>query len=156
MGDWSVARACLPRVTTPDFTYRIDVTRPVGQRIVGMAWRGQAVDPAQPFIVATNNYRASGGGNFPGLDGSKTVFASPDNNRDVLIDYVRTAKTLTRAGNGSARSWRFAPVKTAGPVVFHSAPGKLALAREAGIDNVSELQADDGKGFALYAVDLSK
>jgi len=143
-------------VTSPDFSYRIDVTKPVGQRIVAMAWRGKPVDPGASFLVATNNYRASGGGNFPGIDGSKTVLASPDNNRDVLIDYVRAAKTLTRAANGSARSWRFAPVKTAGPVVFHSAPGKLALAREAGIDNVSELQADDGKGFALYAVDLSK
>jgi len=41
-------------------------------------------------------------------------------------------------------------------VVFHSAPGKLALAVDAGITNVTELQADDGKGFAVYAVDLSK
>jgi 2',3'-cyclic-nucleotide 2'-phosphodiesterase/3'-nucleotidase len=145
-------------VTSKDFAYRIDVTKPVGQRIVAMTWRGKAVDPAQSFLVATNNYRASGGGNFPGLDGSKTVFAAPDNNRDVLIDYVRATKTLTRAANGSVRSWRFAAVKTAGPVVFHSAPGKLALAREAGVDNVTELQADDGqeKGFALYAVDLSQ
>jgi len=145
-------------VTSKDFTYRIDVTQPVGQRIVAMAWKGKAVAPTQAFLVATNNYRASGGGNFPGLDGSKTVFASPDNNRDVLIEYVRATKTLTRAANGTARSWQFAPVKTAGPVVFHSAPGKLALAREAGVTNVTELQADDGqgKGFALYAVDLSK
>jgi 2',3'-cyclic-nucleotide 2'-phosphodiesterase/3'-nucleotidase len=145
-------------ITSKDFAYRIDVTQPVGQRIVEMTWRGHAVGPAQAFLVATNNYRASGGGNFPGLDGSKTVFAAPDNNRDVLIDYVRATKTLTRAANGSVRSWRFAAVKTAGPVVFHSAPGKLALAREAGVDNVTELQADDGqgKGFALYAVDLSQ
>jgi 2',3'-cyclic-nucleotide 2'-phosphodiesterase/3'-nucleotidase len=145
-------------ITSKDFAYRIDVTKPVGQRIVAMTWRGKAVDPAQAFLVATNNYRASGGGNFPGLDGSKTVFAAPDNNRDVLIDYVRATKRLTRAANGSVRSWRFAAVKTAGPVVFHSAPGKLDLAREAGVDNVTQLQADDGqgKGFALYAVDLSQ
>jgi 2',3'-cyclic-nucleotide 2'-phosphodiesterase/3'-nucleotidase len=143
-------------VTNKDFQYRIDVTKPVGQRIVSMAWRGKAVEPAQTFLVATNNYRASGGGNFPGLDGSKTVLASPDNNRDVLIAYVRATKTLTRAANGTARSWQFAPVKTSGPVVFRSAPGKLALAVDAGITNVTELQADDGKGFAVYAVDLSK
>jgi 2',3'-cyclic-nucleotide 2'-phosphodiesterase/3'-nucleotidase len=49
-------------------------------------------------------------------------------------------------------------VKTAGPVVFHSAPGMLGLAREAGLDNVSQVRADDGlgKGFALYAVDLAR
>ena len=143
-------------VTDPDFSYRIDVTRPAGQRIAAMTWRGKPVDPAQDFLVATNNYRASGGGNFPGLDGSKTVFAAPDTNRDVLIAFIRATKTLTRAANGAARSWRFAPVRTAGPVVFHSAPGQLALAKEAGIDNVRELQADDGKGFGVYAVDLSQ
>ena len=143
-------------ITDKDFSYRIDVTKPVGQRIAAMTWRGKAVDPQQDFLVATNNYRASGGGGFPGLDGSKTVFAAPDTNRDVLIAYVRATKTLTRAANGAARSWQFAPVKTSGPVVFHSAPGKLALAQEAGLSNVTELQADDGHGFGLYAVDLSK
>jgi len=112
----------------------------------------------QEFLVATNNYRASGGGNFPGLDGSRTVIASPDNNRDILIAYVKAQKQLTRAANGSARSWTFARVKTAGPVVFSSAPGMVALAHEAGLHNVSQLAADDGrgKGAALYAVDLSK
>jgi 2',3'-cyclic-nucleotide 2'-phosphodiesterase/3'-nucleotidase len=57
-----------------------------------------------------------------------------------------------------ARSWRFAPVRTAGPVVFHAPPGRQDLARAAGLDNVAELRADDGqgKGFALYSVDLSK
>ena len=119
---------------------------------------GAPLDLKQEFIVATNNYRASGGGNFPGLDGSKTIFASPDTSRDVLISYIRDTKQLTRKVNGSGRSWRFAPVKTAGPVVFHTAPGMLGIAREAGLDNVSQIQADDGvgKGFALYAVDLAK
>jgi 2',3'-cyclic-nucleotide 2'-phosphodiesterase/3'-nucleotidase len=108
--------------------------------------------------VATNNYRASGGGNFPGLDGSRTVVASPDASRDVLIAYVKAAKRLSREANGAQRSWRFAKVETRGPVVFHSAPGKLEIARAAGLDNVTQLAADDGlgKGFGLYAVDLSR
>jgi 2',3'-cyclic-nucleotide 2'-phosphodiesterase/3'-nucleotidase len=123
-----------------------------------LRWRGQPVSAEQEFLVATNNYRASGGGNFPGLDGSRTVIASPDNNRDVLITWVRQVKALTRAAHGSARSWRFARVETAGPVVFHSAPGMVGLAHEAGLHNVRELAADDGrgKGTALYAIDLSK
>lgn len=145
-------------ITAPDVRYEIDVTRAPGERIRNLAWRGKPVDPAQEFLVATNNYRASGGGHFPGLDGSKTVIASPDNNRDVMIAYVREAKRLTRAANASTRSWRFAPVKTSGPVVFSSAPGMLELAHEAGLHNVSQVAADDGrgKGMALYAIDLSK
>jgi 2',3'-cyclic-nucleotide 2'-phosphodiesterase/3'-nucleotidase len=145
-------------VTAPELSYEIDVTQPPGKRIRNLALRGKPVADDQGFLVATNNYRASGGGNFPGLDGSKTVIASPDASRDVLIAYIRNAKQLTRAANGAQRSWRFAQVRTAGPVVFHSAPGKIELARAAGLANVSQLRDDDGqgKGFALYAVDLSK
>jgi len=145
-------------VTSPDVSYEIDVTRKPGERVRNLTYRGKPVDPKQAFLVATNNYRASGGGGFPGLDGSNVVLASPDNNRDILIAYVRKAKELTRKEHGAARSWRFAPVKTAGPVVFRSAPGLVGLAHEAGLHNVSQLKEDDGggKGMALYAVDLSK
>lgn len=145
-------------VTSPDVSYEIDVTRAPGERIRNLSWRGKPVAAQQEFIVATNNYRASGGGHFPGLDGSKTVIASPDNNRDVLIAYVREAKKLTRAAHAAHRSWRFTPVKTAGRVVFSSAPGMAGLAHEAGLHNVSQLADDDGrgKGTALYAIDLSK
>ncbi|WP_288379613.1 bifunctional 2',3'-cyclic-nucleotide 2'-phosphodiesterase/3'-nucleotidase [uncultured Massilia sp.] len=145
-------------VTSKDVSYEIDVTRAPGDRVRALAWRGKPVAAEQEFLVATNNYRASGGGNFPGLDGSRTVIASPDNNRDILIAYVKGAQQLTRAANGSARSWTFAKVKTAGPVVFSSAPGMVDLAHEAGLHNVSQVAADDGrgKGAALYAIDLSK
>ena len=145
-------------ITSPDVRYEIDVTQPPGQRIKALRYQGKPVDPQQQFLIATNNYRASGGGNFPGLDGSKTVVASPDNNRELLIAYVTQQKHLTRAANGAARSWRFAKVATKGPVVFHSAPNVIALAKDAGINNVTQLKADDGlgKGFALYQVDLSK
>jgi 2',3'-cyclic-nucleotide 2'-phosphodiesterase/3'-nucleotidase len=144
-------------LTSADVTYQIDVTKPLGQRIVALHYKGAAIAPAQEFLVATNNYRASGGGGFPGLDGAKTVLAAPDSSRDVLIAYIREARNLTRAGNGSTRSWRFTPVATKGAVVFHSAPGMLDLAREAGLKSVTQLKQDDGggKGFALYAIDLS-
>ncbi|HEU4851954.1 MAG TPA: bifunctional 2',3'-cyclic-nucleotide 2'-phosphodiesterase/3'-nucleotidase [Telluria sp.] len=145
-------------LTSKDVRYEIDVTQPAGSRIRNLSYKGVAIEPAQEFIVATNNYRASGGGGFPGLDGSRTVLASPDNNRDVLIAYLKKVKTLSRAQVAQERSWSFANVKTAGPVVFHSAPNMIALAQEAGVLNVTQLRADDGlgKGYALYAVDLAK
>jgi 2',3'-cyclic-nucleotide 2'-phosphodiesterase/3'-nucleotidase len=69
------------------------VTQPPGTAHPQAALRGAPVAPEQEFIVATNNYRASGGGNFPGLDGSKTMVASPDTSRDVLIAYIRDVKS---------------------------------------------------------------
>jgi 2',3'-cyclic-nucleotide 2'-phosphodiesterase/3'-nucleotidase len=41
-------------------------------------------------VIATNNYRATSGKSFiDKLDGSGTIWASPDANRDVVIDYIR-------------------------------------------------------------------
>jgi 2',3'-cyclic-nucleotide 2'-phosphodiesterase/3'-nucleotidase len=145
-------------LTSADISYQIDVTQPLGQRIVSLHYKGAALSPTQEFLVATNNYRASGGGGFPGLDGSKTILAAPDSSRDVLIAYIQKTRQLTRARNGATRSWRFTPVAVKGAVVFHSAPGLQDLARDAGLASVSQLKADDGggKGYALYTIDLSK
>jgi 2',3'-cyclic-nucleotide 2'-phosphodiesterase/3'-nucleotidase len=144
--------------TSSDIQYEIDVTQAIGQRIKKLSYKAVPILPDQEFIIATNNYRASGGGNFPGIDGTKTIYASPDANRDVLIAYIKAKKNLTRVANGSDRSWRFTKVATAGPVTFSSAAGKLALALAAGITNVSVLVADDGSGksLSIYQIDLSK
>ncbi len=135
-------------------TYAIDVTQPEGQRIRDLAYHGKPVSPTQRFIVVTNNYRASGGGRFPGLDGSNIVLSAPDANRDVLIQWVRERKHVTRAADGADRNWRFATVKTAGPVVFTSAVGKIDLAHRAGLGHVRWLK-DNGDGFATYEIDLA-
>jgi 2',3'-cyclic-nucleotide 2'-phosphodiesterase/3'-nucleotidase len=149
----------------PNLTYQIDVTQPLpamgtkaSGRIVNLMYKGAPIDPNAEFIVATNNYRASGGGNFPGLDGSKTIIASPDSSRDVLIAYIKSIKNVSRAANGADRSWRFKPVTTAGPVTFTSAQNALPRAQAAGLSNISLVQQDDksGKGLSIYAIDLSK
>lgn len=144
--------------TAPDMKYEIDVTQPIGSRIKNLSYKGVALDPTAKFIVATNNYRASGGGNFPGIDGSKTIYASPDANRDVLINYIKTQKSLTLGKNGSDRSWQFTKVSTAGRVTFKSAPNKLALATTAGLTHISAINNTDGgtNNLADYAIDLSK
>ncbi|MGH8042927.1 MAG: bifunctional 2',3'-cyclic-nucleotide 2'-phosphodiesterase/3'-nucleotidase [Rudaea sp.] len=136
-------------------TYDIDVTRAQGQRIEDLRFDGAPVRDDQAFIVVTNNYRASGGGGFPGLDGHNIVLSAPDANRDVLIDYIRAAGELTRARYGNLRNWHFAKVKTAGPVLFTSAAGKLDLASSDGLHNVT-LWKDNGDGTAVYAVDLAQ
>jgi 2',3'-cyclic-nucleotide 2'-phosphodiesterase/3'-nucleotidase len=143
--------------TDAKISYEIDVTQPSGSRIKNLKYNGAALDTAAIFLIATNNYRASGGGGFPGIDGSKTVLAAPDTNRDVLIAYIKKAGSLTKAANGAARSWRFTKVTTAGPVTFSSALNKLSLATAVGLTNVSGGTVDDGtgKGLGVYTLDLS-
>ena len=99
--------------------YQIDVTQPArydtkgklvapaAHRIVDLRYQGQPVDPNARFIVVTNNYRASGGGGFPGLDGNNIVLDSPDENREALVQYLRSAGTLDLAADNN---WRIQPV----------------------------------------------
>jgi 2',3'-cyclic-nucleotide 2'-phosphodiesterase/3'-nucleotidase len=150
-----------PRVPTYNFdvimgglTWTIDLTAPVGSRIGDLRYDGRPLRDDEPFVVVANNYRASGGGSFPGLDGSNVIISAPDTNRDVLIDFVRATHDITRDRFGSERNWRFAKTKTAGPVVLKSAAGKLAVARAAGLDNITLLK-DNGDGTAIYSLDLS-
>ncbi|GAB3786549.1 bifunctional 2',3'-cyclic-nucleotide 2'-phosphodiesterase/3'-nucleotidase [Dyella agri] len=133
--------------------YVIDVAKPAGQRIVSLTFDGKPVKPDQPFIVVTNNYRASGGGRFPGLDGSNIVLAAPDGTREIVARWLQQHRDIGMR-DLPARSWRFAKLRTAGPVVFTSASGKQAIAETDGLNNIRALK-DHGDGTATYAIDLS-
>jgi 2',3'-cyclic-nucleotide 2'-phosphodiesterase/3'-nucleotidase len=134
--------------------YVIDVSRPAGERITTLTFQGEPVSPTQPFIVVTNNYRASGGGHFPGLDGSNIVLAAPDGTREILARWIERKQHLG-AADLEATSWRFAPLKTRGPVTFTGAANKLDVAKAAGLGNIRQLK-DNGDGTAVYAIDLSR
>jgi 2',3'-cyclic-nucleotide 2'-phosphodiesterase/3'-nucleotidase len=151
--------------TDSRLTYDIDVTQPLppagtkaSGRIKNVLFNGAPLDLAADFIVATNNYRASGGGNFPGLDGTKTIYAAPDTSRDVLIAYIKKHASISRASNGSDRSFHFTKTTTLGPVTFTSAQNALPKAQAAGLTAISLVQQDDGSGkmLSVYAIDLSK
>ncbi|MEU4762179.1 5'-nucleotidase C-terminal domain-containing protein [Actinosynnema sp. NPDC023794] len=70
-------------------TYDIDLARPVGQRITGLAYAGVAVTAEQAFAVAVNNYRQSGGGNFPHIATAPVLHNRQLEIRQLIIDWVR-------------------------------------------------------------------
>ncbi|GHG02709.1 2',3'-cyclic-nucleotide 2'-phosphodiesterase [Deinococcus piscis] len=139
-------------------TYQIDVTQPsrYGQdgelvnpgthRIVNLQYQGQPVDPQARFVVATNNYRASGGGKFPGLDGSNIVLAAPDETRQALISYFTEQGTVDPTADGN---WSLLPV----PGVQLEVLTAPAASRTAPA-NVSPQGTAEG-GFARYLLRLN-
>ena len=136
------------QIQGPGLRYVIDVSQPRGRRIVKLSWRGKPVEPGQHFIVATNSYRAGGGGHFPGMGGRHTVLSAPDGNRAILVAWLRRHPRLTRA-DAPSRSWHFAPLRTRGPVTVVAPLGKAGLARQLGL-HVRPLEAhDDGTGTYL-------
>ncbi|MET8324558.1 5'-nucleotidase C-terminal domain-containing protein [Micromonospora sp. NPDC005189] len=78
--------------------YDIDISRPVGQRITRLVLPGTdtpVADNAQ-FVVAVNNYRRSGGGNFPGIVKTQ-VYNAQQEIRQLLIDWAQAKGTIDPA-----------------------------------------------------------
>ena len=80
---------------------------------------GNLLNPEQEFIVVTNNYRAGGGGNFPGVKGSELVVDSADENRQVLMDYISEVKEITPTAD---QNWSIAPISGNVNVTFTTSP----------------------------------
>jgi 2',3'-cyclic-nucleotide 2'-phosphodiesterase / 3'-nucleotidase / 5'-nucleotidase len=74
--------------------YNIDLSRPAGQRIRGLAYEGRLVQPADTFTLALNSYRASGGGGYGMLARARVVYDKGEDVRDILLAEIRRARSL--------------------------------------------------------------
>jgi 2',3'-cyclic-nucleotide 2'-phosphodiesterase/3'-nucleotidase len=80
-------------------SYTIDVSQPVGSRIVGLAHPdGAPVADDDEFVMAINNYRQSGGGGFPAVTGAdRVVYDERMEIRQLMIDYATQVGTIDPA-----------------------------------------------------------
>lgn len=75
--------------------YTMDITKPVGERIVSLSKDGQDImNSDENFIVTVNNYRSIGGGNFPHYSSDKVIENDAREVQDILIDYIVEEKNL--------------------------------------------------------------
>ncbi|GIG93203.1 bifunctional metallophosphatase/5'-nucleotidase [Plantactinospora endophytica] len=78
--------------------YDIDISRPVGQRITSLTHPGggAAVADTDQFMIAVNNYRRSGGGNFPGIV-KPQIYNEQQEIRQLLIDWAQDRGSIDPA-----------------------------------------------------------
>ncbi|MEQ5869832.1 bifunctional 2',3'-cyclic-nucleotide 2'-phosphodiesterase/3'-nucleotidase [Sagittula sp. NFXS13] len=126
-----------------------EVIHPDAARIVNLQYNGTPIDPAQEFIVATNNYRASGGGSFPGAKGDSIVFEGPDTNRDVIVRYIVEQGTVSPAADAN---WSFAPMDGT-TVVFETGPKARDYLQDLKAADIEDA-GDGADGFALFRINL--
>ncbi|MGD0133697.1 MAG: 5'-nucleotidase C-terminal domain-containing protein [Bryobacteraceae bacterium] len=86
--------------------YEIDLTQPPGQRIRNLRWHGKPLEDDQPLRIAVNNYRAGGSAGYSMFRGAKVVWRSPDEIRDLVIQYYSEHKTLPAHPQNN---WRVVP-----------------------------------------------
>lgn len=94
--------------------YDIDISKPVGSRITRLQIAGADVDPAAQFVVAVNNYRRSGGGNFPGIVKTQ-VYNEQKEIRQLLIDWAQ-AKGSINPADFYVKNWQL--VRAGVPIQF--------------------------------------
>ncbi|MEU3458122.1 5'-nucleotidase C-terminal domain-containing protein [Micromonospora sp. NPDC006766] len=78
--------------------YDIDISKPVGQRITRLVMPGTDTPVAADaqFVVAVNNYRRSGGGNFPGIVKTQ-VYNAQQEIRQLLIEWAQAKGAIDPA-----------------------------------------------------------
>ena len=87
-------------------TYQIDLRKPPGNRIRNLRWKGRALTDDQPLRLAVNNYRAGGSGGYKMFRGAKIVWQSPEDIRDLMIQYYGQKRPLPTNADGN---WRIEP-----------------------------------------------
>jgi 2',3'-cyclic-nucleotide 2'-phosphodiesterase / 3'-nucleotidase len=152
--------------TLDGVTYEIDLTQPAKydtrgalntatavvnpSRVKNLRYNGQPIDNAAFFIVATNNYRAFGGGNFPALGADKVILDAPEENREALVEYLKDGNNATggKINPTADNNWRILPVPGITMTFSSSAAAQKFLPNHKNI----RLLKDGADGFATFAL----
>jgi 2',3'-cyclic-nucleotide 2'-phosphodiesterase/3'-nucleotidase len=139
--------------------YTIDLTRPVGQRVTKLSFKGRDVTPDQKFRIAINNYRASGGGGFAMFKEGTRVWQSTNEIRDLIAAYVQAHEPLNPAAINTKNftlvpdlyAHYFGAGQPAQPAQPAAAPSSGAAAQPARLPNTGG-EAPFPAGLGLLAV----
>lgn len=88
--------------------YTIDLTRPVGDRVVGLRVKGKALGPADSVNVALTSYRASGTGGYSMVPQAPLVRDHQAEIRQLLIDEI-TKRGDFKPADFFTESWKVVP-----------------------------------------------
>lgn len=83
--------------------YVLDISQPIGHRVVKLERQGQPLVEDDMFDVVMNNYRAGGGGNYTMFQGKQVVKDINTDMVELLADYIQKRVHIEATVNGN---WR--------------------------------------------------
>ncbi|SDE53655.1 bifunctional metallophosphatase/5'-nucleotidase [Glycomyces harbinensis] len=86
------------------FTYEIDIAKAVGSRVANLRYAGAEVADDARFVLAVNNYRANGGGNYPHVAAAEELWSESIEIRTRIIEWV-TAKGALDPAEFASVDW---------------------------------------------------
>ncbi|MEU0344400.1 5'-nucleotidase C-terminal domain-containing protein [Streptomyces bobili] len=86
-------------------SYDIDIAQAAGSRIKNLTYGGVALDDAQQFVLAVNNYRANGGGAFPHVASAQELWAESTEIRTRISEWA-TAKGVLDPKDFASVDWK--------------------------------------------------
>ncbi|MEN8162571.1 MAG: bifunctional UDP-sugar hydrolase/5'-nucleotidase [Acidobacteriota bacterium] len=92
--------------TMQGLSYRIDPTRPEGDRVRDLRRNGRPLDLQADFTLVCNNYRAAGGGGYPHLAEAEVIWRSPKEVASMIDDYLAGLKRWSPEAD---MNWVIAP-----------------------------------------------
>ncbi len=87
-------------------TYELDISKPQGQRIKNLQFRGKPLAPNQKLRLATNNYRVNGGGGYTMYRDAPVLYRSGEEIRELIIEWVEQQKNIPTE---PTNNWRLVP-----------------------------------------------
>src|SRR5213075_2574413 len=87
-------------------TYDLDISKPVGQRIQNMRFRGQPLGPDQQILLATNTFRVNGGAGYTMFKGARVVSRAGKDLRELIIEWVKHNRHIPTT---PTNNWRLLP-----------------------------------------------
>jgi 2',3'-cyclic-nucleotide 2'-phosphodiesterase / 3'-nucleotidase len=79
--------------------YKINISRPLGARVVELLYEGQPLDMEADYDVVMNNYRAAGGGDYEMYKGKPVVQDIPTEVPELIVSYIMERKIIPATVN---------------------------------------------------------
>ncbi|WP_279628373.1 bifunctional metallophosphatase/5'-nucleotidase [Paenibacillus ferrarius] len=75
-------------------TYKLNISRPIGSRVVQLDYEGEPLNLEASFDVVMNNYRAAGGGNYAMFQNKPVIKDIPTDVAELLAGYIMERGTI--------------------------------------------------------------